>query len=174
MPSSLKTTQEDRLWCKNILQIFLQAFPTLDLVSLIFPNLRTPLSGFWHPLWQLFYNTYSRCCNKKFPFPKCILTLYATQFYSLDPCFLHHPSASSPHIYSYFKLHYYSAKSLAQRNSSTTNLVVWTRKKNIRKNMLPCSSILLLILPSTINYTNLFSMQSLPPPSIARRNSCSP
>ncbi len=40
--------------------------------------------------------------------------------------------------------------------------------------MPPCSSILTLILPSTVNYTNNFSIQLLPPPSIAQCSSYSP
>jgi hypothetical protein len=45
---------------------------------------------------------------------------------------------------------------LAQRNSSTTSPVIWTRKKNTKKNMPPSSSILPLILPSTVNYAQPF------------------
>ncbi|CAN5951312.1 unnamed protein product, partial [Sphagnum jensenii] len=30
----------------------------------------------------------------------------------MNPWFFHHPSTSTPHIDSYFELHYYSAKSL--------------------------------------------------------------
>jgi hypothetical protein len=54
--------------------------------------------------------------QQKFFFPKCIWLLYATQFYSSDPFFLHHPSTSTPHIYPYFEIYYYFAKSLAQQN----------------------------------------------------------
>ncbi len=157
---------------KHTIDFSLQAFPTLDLVSIILPNLRTALWGFWHPLVAILQHRF-KVLQKNSPFLDAFWLLYVTQFYSLDPCFLHHPSASTPHIYFYFKLHYYSAKSLAQRNSSTTSPKS-EQEENIKKNLPPCSSILPLILPSTINYANLSSMQSLPPPSIVRRNSCSP
>jgi hypothetical protein len=59
-----------------ITNFYLQAFPTFDLVSIILPNLRTPLWGFWHPFWQLFYNIDSRCCNKKVPLSQMHLDFY--------------------------------------------------------------------------------------------------
>jgi len=113
---------------KHTIDFSLQAFPTLDLVSIILPNLRTALWGFWHPLVAILQHRF-KVLQKNSPFLDAFWLLYATQFYSLDPCFLHHPSASTPHIYFYFELHYYSAKSLAQRNSSTTSPIVWTRRK---------------------------------------------
>jgi hypothetical protein len=66
--------------------------------------------------------------QKSSPFPDASWLLYAIQFYNSNPFFLHHPLASTPHIYPYFEIHYYSSKSLAQRNSSTTNPIVWRRK----------------------------------------------
>jgi hypothetical protein len=122
----------------------LQIFPTLDFVSLILPNLRTPLWGFWHPLCQLFYNIDLRCCNKKFPLFKCILIFICHSVLQLEPCFFHHPSTSTPQIYFYFELHYYSVKSLVQRISSMISPVVWTRKKYTRINLPPCPPFSLL------------------------------
>ncbi len=114
----------------------------------------------------------SRCCNKRSPSQMHIVFLYALISISLDSFCLHQSSTSTPHIiYPSFEQHDYFAKSLAQRSSTMTSLVVQTankkKKNSYQKNLLLCSFILPLILPSTVNYANLSSMQQLPPPSIA-------
>jgi hypothetical protein len=126
----------------------------------------------------IIYNMDSRCCNKSSP-SQMHLDFYMPYFYSSDFLCLHHSLTLAPHIiYLFLKQHIYSVKSLLQWNSTMTSLVVQmpTRRKKTRtkKNMLPRSFILPLILPSTINYANLFSMQKFLPPSIARCKSCSP
>jgi hypothetical protein len=93
---------------------------------------------------------------------------------NLEPLFFSSYFKHQPLIAILTTDYYYFAKSLAQWNSSTTNPVVWTRrKKSERKNLLLAPPFLPLILPSSINYANLSSVQLLTPPSITRRNSCS-
>jgi len=109
------------------------------------------------------YNMDSRCYNKRSPYQMHLVFLYALISISSNFCCLHHSSTSTPHIiYHFLEQHVYFTKSVVQWSLAMTNLVVQidNKKKNsYQKNMLPCSFILPLILPSIVNYTNLSSMQ---------------
>jgi hypothetical protein len=94
----------------------------LDLVPLILPNLRTPLWGFWQPLWQLFYNIDSRYNYKKFPLPKCILTFICHSVLQFTPLlssssFKHQPFIAIP----YFEVLLLFCQVIGAIDFSTTN-----------------------------------------------------
>ncbi len=139
----------------------LQAFPTLDLVPFILPNLRTPTLAI--VLQHRF-----KVLQQKFPLPTCILTSICHSALQLGPLLFSPSFKHQPLITILIFNYYYSAKSLPQQNSSMTSL---NKKKNTRKKpgTLLLHSFFYLTFP--INYANLFSMQLLPPPSIVRRSS---
>ncbi len=125
MPCSLRTTQEDRFLCKNGLQIiFLKIPPFLSSFIFFYPTQGHPFEAFGiHSDNYLQHGL--KVLEQKVPFPNVSCISICSYFYQLRLLL----SSSFLNINPSYDLSFqeqlvYSAKSLAQWNSTTTSLVV--------------------------------------------------
>jgi hypothetical protein len=168
LPSSLKTTQEDRFLCKNALQITsLWIPPLLSSFISFYPTQGHPFEAF-----NIHSNNYLqhgfKVLQKKVPSQMYLVFQITFISISLDFFCLHHSLASTSHIiYPLLKQHVYFVKSLALQSSPMISVVVHP-PKFLKKNYwqeekltpekhacLTPSFCLLFYLPPSIMQTSL-------------------